>query len=821
MNKEYFKIKKNNEMIYMNKLNYIDEVDNKIDKDYYTSLREEEQYRIILQYAIEILEKEQNKRSITLSDLTLMKKIFDFSNCSTELLTRAYEIFELFEKCEINLYAFLSYGVNTNAYRDTWGDTILNLLNLKEPLSTIAIVWEYYRNLYFKPKNKNMGIVSFLNFLETYLKYSHLLKNTIIRYPDNIPTEVRNTLDNVFSASNLLNDKDIQQALNASGESQSIETTEDYEIFQKEIDDYLLNQLQSDSPDKRDELMGLLFFLGQNDLQYLIDTYGDTKRLKLLQFNNRNNPHMVELIENILVISSFIETLASNINDKAVMNKLLEKIRNNRNYLYTIRKMLSKYQKMMITLYELESNCNLTNIDIASKFGTVKGKRIGRVVTTNSGMIRVLDLSQCKYALYAHVVSDKETMSRLVNGEAKENQVFISLSPISHRNQVYYRKPTDKIILAYDHIPEGSFILSSEINVGSNHIIQKNSADFMEQVTYHQNGILETSMAPKGNNAETVVLREGLKPSGIIIPGYKTPTDEEIKYSMLYNLPLIFTQPPEGKIMNPSEIELPDNIKELLSSSNKKNMQYIGELPDIQGLISSRKSNKIGVITDLHGMYEPTLAILEDMRRMGITEIYSLGDNIGFGPNPHEVLELLREYNVKSIYGNHEIYAIDGMDALGKHMATLSPTTVEKDKKRTEWTREQLTEQDIEDIMQYDSKIVIERGGKKITLIHSRKDDDIYEDKGHFVKPEVDDSSIVIEGHEHFESKDGNSLTLRAAGMGFNGLDYGQARYLIIDEDGSFQRMYTPYNIQNFKESINESSMGSKVRTTIDKFVRR
>ena len=220
MNKEYFEIKKNNEIIYTNKLNYIDEVGNKIDKDYYTSLREEEQYRIILQYAVEILEKEQNKRSITLSDLTLMKKIFDFSNCSTELLTRAYEIFELFEKCEINLYAFLSYGVNTNAYRDTWGDTILNLLNLKEPLSTIAIVWEYYRNLYFKPKNKNMGIVSFLNFLETYLKYSHLLKNIIIRYPDNIPTEVRDTLDNVFSASNLLNDKDIQQELNSSGESQ-------------------------------------------------------------------------------------------------------------------------------------------------------------------------------------------------------------------------------------------------------------------------------------------------------------------------------------------------------------------------------------------------------------------------------------------------------------------------------------------------------------------------------------------------------------------------------------------------------------------------
>lgn len=112
-------------------------------------------------------------------------------------------------------------------------------------------------------------------------------------------------------------------------------------------------------------------------------------------------------------------------------------------------------------------------------------------------------------------------------------------------------------------------------------------------------------------------------------------------------------------------------------------------------------------------MYEPTLAVLEDMRSKGITEIYSLGDNIGFGPNPYEVLELLRKYNVTSIYGNHEIYAVDGMDALSEHMATLSPYTVEQDKKRTAWTRKQLTREDIDDIMKYDSKIVIERGGKK------------------------------------------------------------------------------------------------------------
>ena len=153
-------------------------------------------------------------------------------------------------------------------------------------------------------------------------------------------------------------------------------------------------------------------------------------------------------------------------------------------------------------------------------------------------------------------------------------------------------------------------------------------------------------------------------------------------------------------------------------------------------------------------------------------------------------------------------------------MNTLSPITVEQDKKRTAWTRNQLTQQDIDDIMKYDSKIVLEKGGKKITLVHSKKED-VYEKNGHFTKPEIDPSSTVIQGHEHFETKDKKDLTLRAAGMGFDYNEYGTAHYLIIDESGNFTTVNVPYNIKNFKESINESSMDTEISSTIDRFVRR
>ena len=759
--------------------------------------------------------------------VNLMKKIFDFSDCNRALLDRSLEIIELFAKCEIDLSKFLFYGVNTQKYKDTWGTTLISLLNLETNLDVISEIWSYYKKIYFKPKNKNQEIVSFLDFINIYVDYSQLIKNIKNNYSSNIPTKIVDALDNLFNHNNSLNDPKIRQKLNIN--STNIATIEDFQIAQSKVDDYIIAKFLYEvlyahryiSEEEKDieinKFLKSLFFLGEFDLPQLIERYGNSESLKILQFNNRKNPEMVELIENILVITNFIEE----INEGNNFSNMLEKIRFEKNYLDNLRKMISKYQKMMIKLYEIESNYNLTNINATLNTGTVKGKRIGYTVDYSSSKVKVINLTDCKYTLYAHVLSPYETMSELVNGSDDENKVIISLSSISHRNQVYYRNRINNIIFAYDHIPEGNFLLSSDTNIGSNGIIRSNSADLDESITtYQQKGILETSMASHGNNNETVALREGLKPCGIIVPKGVTLSPEIIECSIKYNLPLIITQPPRTNIENPSEIEYQNSTNQPKYNHTDELSMYANEAKNMENPFEKNKSNKIGVLTDVHAMYEPLLAILEDMRKRGITEIYSLGDNIGFGPNPHEVLELLRKYNVKSIYGNHEIYAIDGMDALKEHMNTLSPITVEQDKKRTAWTRNQLTQQDIDDIMKYDGKIVLEKGGKKITLVHSKKEE-VYEKNGHFTKPEIDLSSTVIQGHEHFETKDKKDLTLRAAGMGFDYNEYGTAHYLIIDESGNFTTVNVPYNIKNFKESINESSMDTEISSTIDRFVRR
>ena len=70
---------------------------------------------------------------------------------------------------------------------------------------------------------------------------------------------------------------------------------------------------------------------------------------------------------------------------------------------------------------------------------------------------------------------------------------------------------------------------------------------------------------------------------------------------------------------------------------------------------------QIAIFTDIHGLLYPTIAILNDIKKRGISEIYSLGDNIGVGPNPSQILDLLGENGVTTINGNSEDYSTLGI----------------------------------------------------------------------------------------------------------------------------------------------------------------
>jgi predicted phosphodiesterase len=71
------------------------------------------------------------------------------------------------------------------------------------------------------------------------------------------------------------------------------------------------------------------------------------------------------------------------------------------------------------------------------------------------------------------------------------------------------------------------------------------------------------------------------------------------------------------------------------------------------------------IISDIHGNLEALEAVLADIKSQGITDIYCLGDVVGYGPNPRECIDKVMETKV-CLLGNHDQGAMfdpDGFNA--------------------------------------------------------------------------------------------------------------------------------------------------------------
>lgn len=62
----------------------------------------------------------------------------------------------------------------------------------------------------------------------------------------------------------------------------------------------------------------------------------------------------------------------------------------------------------------------------------------------------------------------------------------------------------------------------------------------------------------------------------------------------------------------------------------------------------------IAIISDIHGNLEALQVVLDDIKAQKITDIFCLGDVIGYGPNPRECLAIAMKEFRWTLLGNHE-----------------------------------------------------------------------------------------------------------------------------------------------------------------------
>jgi predicted phosphodiesterase len=96
---------------------------------------------------------------------------------------------------------------------------------------------------------------------------------------------------------------------------------------------------------------------------------------------------------------------------------------------------------------------------------------------------------------------------------------------------------------------------------------------------------------------------------------------------------------------------------------------------------------RCAIIADIHANLAALTAVLLDVKqRGGVEEIWCLGDIVGYGPDPHDCIELLRQTNHICVAGNHDLAAVGQIDT-----AEFNPDAVAA----TEWTAGQLNSRDV------------------------------------------------------------------------------------------------------------------------------
>jgi len=124
---------------------------------------------------------------------------------------------------------------------------------------------------------------------------------------------------------------------------------------------------------------------------------------------------------------------------------------------------------------------------------------------------------------------------------------------------------------------------------------------------------------------------------------------------------------------------------------------------------------RYAIIADIHANLAAFTAVLDDIEhRGGVEELWCLGDVVGYGPDPHQCIELLRQQKHICVAGNHDLAAIGKVD-----LDNFNPDA----SAACRWTAKQLTAKDT--VYLHGLPWVIEK--EDFTLVHGSPKEPIWE----------------------------------------------------------------------------------------------
>lgn len=124
----------------------------------------------------------------------------------------------------------------------------------------------------------------------------------------------------------------------------------------------------------------------------------------------------------------------------------------------------------------------------------------------------------------------------------------------------------------------------------------------------------------------------------------------------------------------------------------------------------------VAVITDIHGNLPALEAALARIDDLGLTRIYCGGDLVGYGPHPNEVVALIAERDIPTIYGNYDYAIARDLEDCGCAYVTVADR--ELGQQSVAWTLTHTDQASKEFMRALPFDLRMEVGGIPVHLVH-------------------------------------------------------------------------------------------------------
>ncbi len=224
---------------------------------------------------------------------------------------------------------------------------------------------------------------------------------------------------------------------------------------------------------------------------------------------------------------------------------------------------------------------------------------------------------------------------------------------------------------------------------------------------------------------------------------------------------------------------------------------------------------RIAIFSDIHGNRHALSAVLADIDREVPDRVYCLGDLVGYGAYPNEVIERIRDRGIPTLMGNYDDGVGFDKDECG--CAYTDPEMKRLGDRSLMWTREVVPPENKEFLRSLLPSIRFNVGGKEILLVHGsprRINEYIYEDRPLFSLEHIAKSAeadILVFGHTHlpYVKEVAGVLLVNDGSVGKPKDGDARAGYVMlhIGDEVKVEFRRVPYDVAAAAESIREGGL--------------